>query len=360
MMSASWIASFARWWAGELRGALAPAAGASSTRSRCIVLTPQADGIEAALEERSVLEPLVGWPSSGPIPLEALPNAFSALRGREKKLPIVVRLPANCVRIRRLDLPVAARHDVPRLLTLDLTRSSPLKPSDLYHAHEISGPAGSPGMMSVRQLIFKKRLLEPIAQQLDKAGQRISAVECWNETQTAGLPITFHPVGAVPPQRPPRRLELALAAIILALGLGTIGLAWLRKEQALAVASETVAKLEVRALEGRRLMSRARDTEAEIERVSRVFDSRVPALSAFEEATRLMPDGAWVEELRIEGDIIDLAGLTRSGSALLTAFQSSAIFQDVQFSAPVRFEPSEDRERFRLRARLGPAKEIGR
>ena len=359
-MSSSSIAAFGRWWAGELRGVLAPPAGTPGARVRCIVLTPQADLIEAALEERGVLKSLPGWPTPERIPLDELANALSALRAREKKLPIIVRVPANLVRVRQLALPAAARHDFPRLLTLDLARSSPLKPTDLYHAHEVTGPAASPGMLAVRQLVFKKRLLEPIARQIEIAGRRISAVESWNEAQTAVLPLAFHPVGEVAPQRPPRRIEIALAALILALGLGTAGIAWLRKENALALASETVANLEARAVEGRRVMSRARDAEAEVERVRRVFDSRVPALSAVEEATRLMPDGAWVDELRIEGDTIDLAGLARSGSALLTTFQASNIFHDVQFTAPVRFEPSEDRERFRLRARLRHAAEIMR
>jgi general secretion pathway protein L len=359
-MSASSVAGFARWWTGELRVVLAPTAGTPGARSRCIVLTPQTDLIEAALEERGVLKSLAGWPTPERIPLDALSSALSALRAREKKLPIVVRIPANLVRVRHLALPAAARHDFPRLLTLDLTRSSPLKPTDLYHAHEVTGLAASPGMLAVRQLIFKKRLLEPIARQIEMAGQRISAVECWNEAQTAVLPIAFHPVGEDPPQRPPRRIEMALAALILGLGLATTGLAWLRKEQALAVASETVSNLEARAVEGRRMISFARDAEAEVERVRRVFDSRVSALSAVEEATRLIPDGAWVDELRIEGDTIDLAGLTRSGSALLTVFQASKLFHDVQFTAPVRFEPSEDRERFRLRARLSNTAEAAR
>jgi general secretion pathway protein L len=76
-----------------------------------------------------------------------------------------------------------------------------------------------------------------------------------------------------------------------------------------------------------------------------------------DEISRLMPDDAWVSELRIDGDIVDMTGYARQATALLPLFEHSALFEDARFSSPVRFDPAQDRERFGLRVRLRRASE---
>jgi hypothetical protein len=44
--------------------------------------------------------------------------------------------------------------------------------------------------------------------------------------------------------------------------------------------------------------------------------------------------------------------LARESTRLLSAFETSPLFRDTQFTAPLRFEPADGKERFRLRTRL--------
>ena len=71
-----------------------------------------------------------------------------------------------------------------------------------------------------------------------------------------------------------------------------------------------------------------------------------------EEVSRLLPDTAWLEALRVDGDTLEISGLAVSASALLPLFERSSVFHDARFAAPVRLASERDRERFNLKARI--------
>ena len=184
------------------------------------------------------------------------------------------------------------------------------------------------------------------------AGLMPPAVERWNEDATSALPLGFLPAELTAVTPSARRMDAALPLLIVALALAGLVIHWVRHENALGVVSQLAERLEIDAREGRRAVERASTTIAELDRVRGLFEGRVPSVLLLEEVTRLVPDDAWVEELRIEGDIVEIAGLARAAAPLLTVFETSPYFHETQFTAPLRLDSNEDRERFRLRTRL--------
>jgi general secretion pathway protein L len=110
-------------------------------------------------------------------------------------------------------------------------------------------------------------------------------------------------------------------------------------EKAKALALRRAAELRV---------AGAREAEA-LERLRREAPQPVEILN---ELTRVLPDTAWLTDLRLEEGRVDLTGQARSASELLALIERSPLFVDAALAAPVVVEAQDGRERFSLRARL--------
>jgi len=72
------------------------------------------------------------------------------------------------------------------------------------------------------------------------------------------------------------------------------------------------------------------------------------AAAVSEEVTRLLPDGAWANELDIEGGNVHLRGTAKNATGLLRIFSNSALFTNVSFDAPLTQEPGSNGQAFDL------------
>ena len=78
----------------------------------------------------------------------------------------------------------------------------------------------------------------------------------------------------------------------------------------------------------------------------------VPALTVVNELTELLPDGTWLERLVFKQDQVDLFGLSSKASTLISDIETSPIFEDVAFQAPVVQEERFSSERFQISAHI--------
>ena len=78
----------------------------------------------------------------------------------------------------------------------------------------------------------------------------------------------------------------------------------------------------------------------------------VPIAQILEELARILPDTAWLTDLRIEGDTVEISGLSTSAANLLPVLERSPHFVDAALAAPLTLDPREDKERFSLRVRV--------
>ena len=245
------------------------------------------------------------------------------------------------------------------MLCLDLEHATPLKARDVLSAHIIDNSTQrstrGQGLVQVRHLVVKMRTIEPVAEQIRAAGFELTSIDCWNADGTAPLPVNFLATGIAAPISPPLRFARGTAAIAGLLGLSALVIFWGKQEIALARLTAETLRLQESSRETHRSTENARAAAAGIDLVRRLKAGRVPATLILEEATRLLPDTAWLQEFRLDNDAIEIGGLAASASSLLPAFERSALFHEARFTEALRLETSEDRERFRLRARLRPA-----
>lgn len=265
-----------------------------------------------------------------------------------------VRVRASDCLVRMVELPAVASRNFAQMLLLDLERSTPLKARDVLSAHIIEGERAGGGMARVRHLVVKSRTIEPALAQLRAAGFDVVVVDCWNGDGTAGLPVNFLELGKYVGRRSRSGFAGRAAAVAVALGITATLIYWDRQHNALAALTAETSRLTESARETRQIIDSARATGAGLVHFRRFKADRAPATMILDEVTRLLPDTAWLQEFRLDNDVVEIAGLAAGASSLLSAFERSSMFRETSFTAPLRQEIGEDRERFRLRTRLKP------
>ena len=345
--------NFLRWWIDELTDLLPVQARRAHAPTRRFIVTLQGDKVEIGVEDKGQSIPVDVGTDASAISIGALEDTLRRAAATHGALPVGLRLRASDGFVRHVELPASAQRDFDRMLRLDLERTTPLKASDVVSAHRVEGPGAGRGLVRVRHVVLKTRTIDPLRQAIGRAGLAVQSIEAVEAGGQSALPIEFLASSATASRRgwtPAKALTGAAAALIVA-GVGSY---WARHEIALANLEAEIARLEQRARDAGPTNERARSARADLVRLRRLEADRSPALVILEEVTKLVPDTAWVQEFRFDGATIELSGLARSAATLLPVFERSALFHEARFTAPIRIESGEDRERFRLQAKLRP------
>jgi general secretion pathway protein L len=265
-----------------------------------------------------------------------------------------VTLPASRCLIRHRKVPVAAVERIRDVLALEVERATPFGTEDVRQAWRLIGPApfddASPQVVHV---IAKRRLIDPLLAEARSMGVPISAVDVVGaEGDRMGFNLLNR--GEAPPSLP-GRLSWAsgIATAVLVLVAAALALVALqRQDQALErLKVETNAARK----EAQAVRKRFQDADTLSERVGALRLRRaegVRVVTLWEEMTRVLPDTAWLTNLRVENDTLWIDGYARSASELVGLIARSPMFSGVALSAPVVREDARASERFQIRMKL--------
>jgi general secretion pathway protein L len=348
------VAGFLEWWRDELLGLVPQWVRRPLADAEVAVVLAQVDGgfqIVTASSPRRRRDEAV--------PVLSRAQAVAALAdiaSSRKATSVGLRLPFSQCFERRVELPKAARDDVKRMLNFDLERATPFRLGDVYTACLPTGEAGAKGKQRLRQLVVKREAVDPLIADVKAAGLVPAFVDCWQTSPASGLPVNFLEANEPPRSGLARHVTgpRVLMALVLLLASLTGVLSLSRYEAALDEIRAETAKLRARAGAVREAMERSGAAVADLARLQRMRLSQVPTVEVLEELSRLLPDSVWLTDLRIEGDVVDVTGLAKSGAALPPLFVGSGLFADAVLTAPVTLDQREDKERFSLRIRIKP------
>jgi general secretion pathway protein L len=344
-------AGFLHWWRGELWELLpAPARERLAGRGGRII-------VAAATEGYRVFEEASGSANSHAVLSQAEVLAAVARHVRARpQLRVGIRIPAQSCFQRTLELPIAARADVARILDLDLERSTPFKVKDVYTGYLVEAGAPGSGRIKVRQFVTKRPAIDQILEPLETSGLAVDFADCWAKDISAPLPVDF--LRTVDARLGPRErrltapLVLTATAGLLAVSAVVQGL-W-RSHAALDDLQTRVGSARAEAAVVRRALEGSDAVMGELASLQRLKMTQMPVVLMIGELSKLLPDTVWVTELRLEGDVLDISGLAKSGASLLSLFEGSRLFSDAALTAPLTLDQQEDKERFSLRVRLRP------
>jgi general secretion pathway protein L len=269
-----------------------------------------------------------------------------------------LRIPLTYCFSRLAELPSAAEKDFSRLLALDMERATPFRSSEVYSAFVIAPQvAGRPGKITVRQLIVKRSILAPAIAELEGAGLQVGRIDCWDDTGRAPLKVDFR--GADASARLQERSLLrpiaaaSAIAVLLALAGGYGNLSNLNAS--LTRLDAQAVELRAHAGSQRASQEAARTAQSTLAALETLVTTPPAKLAIIDELTQLLPDSAWVSDLRVTTDGVDINGYAKSTVALLPLLENSPRFMDATSSAAVTFDPREDKERFSIHVRYRPS-----
>jgi len=328
------------------------AIGARFRSSRCVRLV-EADGglfnveITGGRGSARITEQQVHITPGG---TATLPAALSAsLRGSELELA----LKPDRFLFRPLELPSRAAEFLQGIVQAQIDRLTPWSASDAAFGWTRPSEVGKDRIV-VTVAATTRTLMHSYTQALASFGARSLTITTMPQTATPGtepISVFAHSLrGETGLQLARSALAAAVMLMVLAAGLSVTGsqlvLDALDTEQ--QQLSQRIAHYRASFL-GTTVGTSSQ--QQALERRKRETPANVLAIEALSQA---LPDHTYVTELRIEGDKLQVIGVTRDAPALIELIEQSPHFSRATFFAPTTRSAEDAGERFHIETRIKP------
>jgi len=261
-----------------------------------------------------------------------LPNGHGALAApRAKPRAVELRLPASAVLRKSVRLPAAAAENLRSVLALEMDRETPFAAEAVWFGHRIARRDRVSLMVDLA--VVPRPLFEECMARLAAAGMvaRWIAIEPLAGEPAARFAIADSGrswIGAA---------SLPLLGLVLALSAATLGLDLMRAQSLEQELAATRARAE-QALALRRSLGDGESRRSGV-------PSRAALLAALADA---VPDGVWLDRLRIDGKGIEISGFAQDAAALLVRLDQSGPFRDAHFIGATVRDAKTQREHFQI------------
>jgi len=276
------------------------------------------------------------------------------LDARLRSLPRHWLLPAGSVLRRPLRLPAAAAERLRDVVGFEIDRQTPFDASQVsYDVRELGALAD--GQLQVELVVIPRVQLEQWAQQAGPWAQALAGVDA---VDAAGRPLDVNllPVAQRQPYRDPMARWNGLLAVSTIVLLALAGHQLLDNRQ--AAAEQLRAQVDDAARDARRVAAERQQLQDLVEGAAFLEGKRTEHASTVElwnELTRLLPDGTYLEKLSVEGNTLQLIGLSREASQLVPLLQDSPLWRKVNLTGVLQADgATSGRDRFTLTAELQP------
>jgi general secretion pathway protein L len=282
---------------------------------------------------------------------QAFPEAVSkAIRGN--RVEVVLR-PSRFL-FRQLELPRRAIEFLDGIVRAQIDRLTPWAASDAVFGWGRPADIAS-DRIGVMVAATARTMVRPILQSISALGAAsIAVLTSPADSPAAAASIKVYDQ-SVHGMLDPRRVGRILLVVLLVAGAAA----------SVALAAEIVigGSLEARQndlareINARRVQLRAgqnglaRDATALLDRRKRENPATVIVLEALSE---ILPDDTYVTELRVEGNKLQIVGVTHDAPALIRLIEKSPHFTRATFFAPTTRAPTDPGDRFHIEARIEP------
>jgi general secretion pathway protein L len=260
--------------------------------------------------------------------------------------------------LRPLDLPARAAEFIDGIVRAQIDRLTPWSASAAVFGCTPPVSAGS-GKVVTTIAAAPRAMTEPYVAALSALNAASVAVFA------AGIGGSTAPIKVF--ERQARGL-LQRSRVSHALRLGLAGAAAIA---VLALVGETVAgqyfdsrRAELNGeLTARRLalrLDRDGSDRSPISALARRKNQTQASVIVLEELSRILPDNTYVTELRIDGNTVQIVGITDDAPSLIRLMEQSSHFSRATFFAPTTHGPSERGDRFHVEAKLEPLNTVSR
>ena len=246
-----------------------------------------------------------------------------------------LRLPLNWLVLRTITLPAAVWENLDGAVTAELDRVTPFTAQQVYLQFQAGPVRGTE--IDIDIAVVPRRLVDP---------KLTDGIIC--AVAAEGAPAWLRGRNFLPRRMGGWRPALSrpvVLILLLALMLPSAGAYWRQQHLQSRLADAQRGAAETLRLARALASRRSGLSPLEIERAGR------PAVSLLlADLTRALPDGAYLDELSVDGQSVILSGYAVSAAALIPALAQSGHFSDAHFTGGVTREAERGLERFQIAA----------
>ncbi len=275
---------------------------------------------------------------------------------RRNDVTIGIGFPSDQLFQRKLLLPLQAGKSIREIVAHDLAQRTPFNLADIHHDYIVVPDAGK---LSVTQHVIRR---DTVSGAVSSYGIEISDIDFIEalprgDGTTSPALIALHPEAAHRTHWA-RRAATALATSALVLALIAGGLRYWRQEAALDLIDTEMVTARQQAQQVRTAFAKLEQRQRSVIYVFAKKQNEPTVLDIWDEVTRLLPTDAWLTELRITAPStgqerqISLSGFSAAAAKLVAVLDHSPVFQDAALTTAIALDPTEQRERFALQAKI--------
>ena len=350
---------FFAWWFGELVG-LVPEALRRIFRpgSRYLIVEPSDDEVVVKLLRGKRYREIGRANLHGKdVAAERKALRKAKRHGKPKKSDVVLRLPADRVLRRRLELPWAAEPDLREALYFQIDRQTPFTPDEVYFDFEVVGRDTEAKRLTVEVTVIPRTIVDDAVARAGRWGLEPDIVDVVDQHQDAAPRINLMPGGAAandaPGFSPVNVLLLIVAAGLLAAAV------YVPLDQRRVAADALLARIVVVQAQAQATLLLREEVESLRKEERFLTAARRGALSpvrVLDDLTRILPDDTWLFELKITGRQVRIAGYAPAAAALIGVIDKSPLFRAPRFRSSVTQDPRTGLERFNMSFQIDSAR----
>ncbi|HEY8127041.1 MAG TPA: PilN domain-containing protein [Methylocystis sp.] len=269
---------------------------------------------------------------------------------------IGLELDASGFLVRRFDIPAVALGNLAKLLAIDIERKTPFRLEEVVYGHTIAKNSSALDKLSVTLWILRRDF---VVGAIENAGIALSDISFIRPSGLRGseeVPL----IELERPQPASDRFRIAAigfcAATFLLAAIGVGATLW-RQSALIGELNAKIEEMSARAARVRRAVDLASSESRLLSVLREARRGSPPFGDLWEEAARILPDGAFVTtfaltEPKRNEKALEIEGFADSAVGLPALFNKSPLFADAGLTAPITPDSFEKRERFSLEAKI--------
>lgn len=266
----------------------------------------------------------------------------------QKGLDLVFRISAKSAFFRRVGLPSAAAENLRQVIEFEMDRLTPFTSSDVYFDFRILEAGNETTPLIVNLALVPRKLIDPWLDVGTAAGLSVAGLIAeggWDGMNLLDATRRRKGLGGT-------GVNWGLSILVGLMSLVVLGIPlWQKRSIAMDLERE-VAQLSPQANVVAELRTKLEKAVKASQYLVEKRENTLFTLDVLLEATRILPDTTWAEQLEYHNGILELRGESENAAALIGVLSASNMFTDIGFRSPVVQQQGSNRERFHIAAQV--------
>jgi len=261
---------------------------------------------------------------------------------------VILRPDTHAVLQRSVTLPLAAEHDLLRVLHYEMDRLTPFAAEQVFWSAIIERRNREAGQLEVSLLLVLRSLIQSAIAVAASVGLSVSAIEATTSTGQV------HPIEVASSSRPRKRLLSIAWGTAALMATAALVTPFVTQSRALSAVDARIAVLQPRITQIEKLRKQIAAGSAGKDVIAAEHAAIGDPLQVLATVTDLLADDTVLADLSLRQGKISLSGRSRSAAQLIPAMAGDPILHNPSFAAPVTRTPDGKADTFVIRAELNP------